>query len=362
MSRKSRQHNYKLRGAKGEMSLVVAFFQMSHLMSAGVGIEHCLEEVANEEASWKLRRVWRYLSRQIKDGSSLSKAMSDWPGVFSSTLVAMVQSGESSGQMASSLNECRQMLLWRAGVSTRIQTVLVYPVFAFVTVLAVVAFLLIYLVPSIAGFLDHSASVVPWHTVVLLQASRWLQHNYAIAIAVAVLIVLTAGICYRYVPMCQEYLDRKLLASPCIGRLLLGISLSRYSENCARLYERGLPLDTAMHISEGVVSNRALRGSLTDARLRVVSGSAFSSSIARIPCLPAIFVRMIKAGDTSGYLKDSLMQASVQQQQMTDTRIDRIEKMIGPLLLIVVGIVLLWVVVSLFAPIYQTAIDAVIGL
>ena len=362
MGRKSRQLNYKLRGAKDDMSLVVAFFQMSHLISAGVGIEHCLDEVAHQEGSWRLRRVWRTLSRQIKDGRSLSSAMSDWPGVFSSTLVAIVQSGEASGQMASSLNECRQMLLWRAGVSTRIQTVLVYPVFAFATVLAVVAFLLIYLVPSMAGFLDHSASEVPWHTVLLLQTSRWLQQNYAITVAVVVAIIVIASICYCCVPACRKYLDRKLLDSPYIGRLLLGISLSRYSENCARLYERGLPLDAAMHISEGVVPNRALRGSLIDARLRVVSGSAFSTSVGRISYLPAIFVRMLKAGDTSGQLKDSLMQASVQQQQMTDTRIDRIEKMIGPVLLVLVGIVLLWIVVSLLGPIYQSAIDAVIGL
>lgn len=362
MSRKSRQLNYKLRGAKDEMSLVVAFFQMSHLVSAGVGIEHCLEEVALQEGSWRLRRVWRNLTRQIKDGRTLSSAMSDWPGIFSATLVAIVQSGEASGQMASSLNECRQMLLWRAGVSSRIQTVLIYPVFAFVTVLAVVAFLLVYLVPSIAGFLDRSVHEVPWHTMMLLQASSWFQVNFPMTVAVIVAVVAKIAICYRFIPKYREYMDRKLLDSPYIGRLLLGVSLSRYSENCARLYERGLSLDSAMRISEGVVQNRALRGSLIDARLRVVSGSAFSTSIGRIPYLPAIFVRMLKAGDTSGHLHDSLMQASVQQQQMTDTRIDRVEKMIGPVLLVIVGIVLLWIVVSLLGPIYQSAIDAVISL
>lgn len=362
MSRKSRQLSYRLRGARDEMSLVVAFFQMSHLISAGVGIEPCLEEVVQQEGSWRLRRVWRNLSRQIRDGRSLSSAMSDWPGIFNSTLVAIIKSGEVSGQMASSLSECRQMLLWQAGVSTRIQTVLIYPVFAFVTVLAVVVFLLIYLVPSIAGFLNSEVNVVPWHTLVLLRASNWLQQHYAMTVSAIVVIVVSTGLIYRYIPKCRKYLDKKLLESPYIGRLLLGISLSRYSENCARLYERGLALDAAMRISEGVVPNRALRGSLIDARLRVVAGSAFSASVGRIPYLPAIFVRMLKAGDTSGHLKESLIQASIQQQQMTDTRIDRIEKMIGPVLLVVVGFILLWIVVSLLGPIYQSAIDAVIGL
>ena len=117
-----------------------------------------------------------------------------------------------------------------------------------------------------------------------------------------------------------------------------------------------------MRVSERVVANQALRSALMGARLRVVSGGAFSNSMSCVPYLPNIFIRMVKAGDTSGHLRESLLQASLQQQQLTDTRIDRIEKLLGPVLLVAVGLILLWIVVSLLGPIYQSAIDAVIGL
>lgn len=362
MSKKSRQHKVKLRGAKDEMSLSLAFFQMSHLLNAGVSIEYCLEEIANQEVSWKLCRVWKDLARRVKEGQSLSGSMLLWPGIFNSTIVAIIKSGEISGELVSSLVECRKMIMWRAGVAARIQTVLVYPLFAFTVVVAVVIFLLVYLVPSLAGFIDDPKTTVIWHTRTLLLISNWLQENYKIgALTVASILGLTIT-CYALSKEFRLYIDRLVTQLPYAGGFFLGISLSRYCENCAKLYERGVTLDSAMRISEGTVANRATRFFLIRARQSVVAGNSFSASIEKLPNIPVVFLRMLKAGEASGELNTSMLQASLQQQQITDLRIDRIEKLIGPLLLILVGLVLLWIVISLLGPIYQSAVDSVMSL
>ncbi len=357
----TQQGRLKISGSKDETSLSIAFFQLSHLLKAGVAIDHCLGEIIEQETSWKLRRVWRDIAHYVNDGQPLSVSMARWPDVFSATLQALVQSGEASAQLAQACGECRQLLVWRQEVRTRINTALFYPLFTGVLVLAVVGFLMIYLVPALSGFLDISDPDIPWHTLVLLMISDWLRQYMIFATALGGLLVMLLWMCYRSSQSLRLVFDRQCLKLPLVGRLLVGVALSRYCENCARLYGRGIALGTAMRISEGVVDNSFLRQSLEQARLLVRSGSSFSVSMSAITQLPDVLIRMLRAGDAAGQLQQSLIQASLQQKQLVDTRIDRIETLLGPALLVFVGTALLWIVLSLLGPIYESAIQAVIN-
>jgi len=343
-----------------QASLSVAFFQFSQLLHAGVGIDYCLTEVVEIETSRELRRVWRDIETSVKAGESLSAAMARWPAVFSKTLVALVKSGESAGELAKVCAECQQLIDWQQNVKSRLSEALIYPVFAFAIVTAVISFLVIYLVPSLKGFLLASPTKIPWHTALLLDVSLWLKEYIFLflLVLISLLVVLILG--YQCLGSIRTRIDSFLMVCPYWGPLTVAVNLSRYCENCAKLYSAGVGLSMAMQISEGLVSNTALESEFCQARIQVISGRPLSQSLSDIHWIPRIIIRMVKAGESAGQLPKCLTKAGTQQKQIVDQQIGRLEKAIGPLVLLLVGSVMLWIVVSLLGPIYQSAIDAVV--
>lgn len=343
-----------------QSSLIAAFFQLTHLLDAGVAVDQSIKEIALNEQAWFLRRVWRDVELGIADGHALSVSMQRWPGVFDSTLVALLRSGEARGQLSAACNDCQQFLEWRQDVKARITTVLLYPVFALFTVFGVLGFLLAYLVPTLEGLLVSSNHEFAWHAILLLTLSQWLRESF-VSLSLLVVCVFTGLFIARYLHYGVMILtDSLLLKIPLYGTLMQNLSLSRYCEMCSRLYGSGISLAEAMEKSEVFIQNRALRDGLRDTRLNVLAGKSLSSALKSVPRLSTVHIQVLSAGEASGRLVEALAKTGSQQRQLCELRIERLEKLIGPVVLFFAGGALLWVVASLLGPIYQNAVNSVI--
>jgi type IV pilus assembly protein PilC len=341
-----------------ESSLIAAFFQLSHLLEAGLGLDQSIKTLLVMEPRWGLRRVWRDIERRVVDGQALSTSMEYWSTVFDSTLIAMLRSGEMCGQLPVACSDCQLFLEWQQSLKARIATVLLYPIFALIIVLGVLGFLMIYLVPSLEGLLLSGGHEFPWHAKILLSISQW-SKSYFIPVAVSI------GVCFgmlyiaRLISMrVRLMIDALLLRIPLYGSLVLNLTLSRYCETCSRLYASGIALADAMEKSEAFIKNHALKTQLEKTREHILAGKSLSSSLAAIPQLPNMHIQVLAAGEASGKLVEALARTGNQQRRVSEMRIARIEKMIGPVVLLFAGFALIWVVVSLLGPIYQNAVDS----
>jgi len=341
-------------------SLIAAFFQLSHLLEAGVAVDQSLKELSVLEPSWGLRRVWKDIERRVADGQTLSSSMARWPKVFDSTIIALFRSGEASGELPLACFECQKFLEWQQNLKARLSTVLLYPVFAFFIVFAVVGFLMVYLVPSLEQMLVSSGHEFPWHARILLALSAWFGDYFAyLGFGLFACLIL---ICFARTTLSSIRLitDSLLLKIPIYGSLVLNLTLSRYCETCSRLYGCGIGLTDAMKESEVFVKNRLLGHQLRQTRMSILAGKPLSLSLKSIPLLSNIHIQVLCAGEASGKLVEALARTGNQQRQTSEFRIDRIEKMIGPMVLLLAGFSLLWIVLSLLAPIYQNAVESVI--
>jgi len=336
-------------------ALAAMLFHLGHLLQAGVPILDALEELAALETSPRLSRLWLDVRRRVDRGERLSEAIAAWPGVFDETSVALMRAGEASGQLPATLAQLEEQLRWQFGVAARLHSVLIYPIFAASVLIAASLFLLAVVMPSLTEFLVASGEKLSWHTRLLTGLSEGVIRHADIALPLVVLVVVAVTAAYRHSTGARYLLDAALLRVNTIGQLLAQLSTARYARTLGLLLDNGVTLVDGMFISEAVVANRALRLQLSEAREALLRGQGLSDAFLNCPSLPSTLQRLVAAGESTGALDKALLQAANQLQSSSAWTIDRIEKLAGPVLLCAIGGLLLWMVVSVLLPVYDTA-------
>lgn len=339
----------------------IAFFQLSRMLSAGVSLSDALSDLAIIDNSARHHSMWKNVSKRVNAGSALSEALTATSGKTDKTLIALLKAGEAGGQLHIACNAIYEYLQWHHELRQRIYTLLIYPLFSFCVLVGVTGFLFISVVPSIKGFLVSSGGDLEWHTQALIGFSTWMSHYYlrtSGACFVFILVMVLGLVCSQRVRvLCHGC----LLRLPLIGKLTIDLMLSRYASCCAQLYANGVALESAMELAEGTVKNHVMRTELSNARRAMVGGATLADAMSYVSILPPLFVRLVRVGEISGQLTDVLNQLSEHQSVRAEASIKRMEQLVGPLMLMVVGAMLLWIVVSILGPVYNMAIATVVG-
>jgi len=324
-------------------------------------LSDALVDVNSQEPKRRMKRIWSDICVRVEQGKTLSDALAAWPHVFDPVVVAMVQAGEASGRLAESCETIQQLMQWQTLVKTRLTTALIYPCFALITMLGAVGFLFVSVIPSMQVFLSSNQNAIAWHTSAILYFSDCLA-LYLVPVVCALLILMLIIVTLRlFLPVVRFACDRLQLQIPVLGRLIAELSLSRYAKTCSRLYGRGVNLEESLRISEGVIENTVLRLELSRIRHMMLAGVGLGQSIHTAQFVPNIFKRLLAAGESSAVLEHAMLQASEHLQRNAEHSIDRVEKLTGPVLLLIIGVNLMWIVISVLAPVYDSAISAVMS-
>ncbi len=345
--------------AGSQDAIGLSLFHLHHLLAAGVGLGEALSELYALETNRRMRQVWREVAANVEAGQSLSEAMAIRPRVFSALIIALMRAGEANGQLAIACESGRELLEWNRTMRSRMATVLIYPTFALLVLLAVVAFLFISVVPSLETFLSTAEVGLAWHTRGLLMVSAWMGQLYLPLTGCLMMMVLSVVVLRRCSDAFTLASDHCLLRLPVVGLLICELSLSRYSMVCGRLYRSGIELEQSLSISESLVGNTMLRQGLAQARALMVAGASLGDALSGVTIIPGSFRRLLAAGESAGALGQALLQAGEQRQRHAQHLIERIERLVGPVTLLVIGANLMWIVVSVLGPVYDTAINAV---
>lgn len=352
------RHTQRIAGSQDAIGL--SLFHLHHLLAAGVGLGEALGELRELETNRRMRQVWCDVAVRVKAGQSLSEALASWPRVYSTLIVALIRAGEVNGQLAMACESGRELLEWNCRMRSRMITVLIYPLFALLVLLAVVAFLFISVVPSLETFLSAQDAGLAWHTRSLLMLSSWMEQLYLPVIACLMIVACSVVVFRRSSAAFLLASDRCLLRLPLVGLLICELSLSRYSMVCGRLYRSGIELEQSLVISEALVGNTVLRQGLARARALMVAGASLGDALSEITVIPGSFRRLLAAGESAGALGQALLQAGEQRQCHAQHLIERVERLVGPATLLVIGANLMWIVVSVLGPVYDSAINAVL--
>ena len=342
------------RGRVTRGDLITFCFQLEQLAAAGVPLLDGITELRDSTESARFREVLGTIIESIEGGQTLSQALSAQPEIFSKVFVSLVGAGEKTGQLVEVLRRLSDTLKWQDELAAYAQKIVIYPAFVGTIVIAVLILLMMFLVPEMAKFLKNMSQQLPLHTRALIAASEFTRKYWYVVFTLPVLLVFGFFTALRLSERLAFEVDRLKLRLPYIGPILRKIILSRFASTFALMYASGITVLEAMQISESVAVNRAVTAGLVRAGQQIREGQGISAAFASVNMFPPLVLRMLRIGETTGGLDKALLNVSYFYNREVKEGIDRVQAMIGPGMVLVLGTILGWVLLSIFGPLYDT--------
>ncbi len=343
-----------LRAKVSRQDLITFCFQMEQLVGAGVPLLEGLTELRDSTESARFREVMGTLIEAIEGGQSLSQALAGQPQVFSQIFVSLVGAGERTGQLVEVLRRLADTLKWQDELAAYAKKIVIYPAFVAGIVFMVILLLMMFLVPEMAKFLKSMNQQLPLQTRLLIATSNFTVKYWYLVIGLPVAAVMVFFAAIKASPAFAFTIDGYKLRLPLVGPILRKIILARFASTFALMYSSGITVLEAMQISESVVDNRTVADGISRAGQNIRDGQGIASAFGAIGMFPPLVLRMLKIGETTGALDRSLLNVSYFYNREVREGIDKVQAMIGPALVLVLGTVLGWVLLSIFGPLYDT--------
>lgn len=328
-------------------------FHLEQLTSSGVAILEGLADLRDSLEHPRLREVVASLIESIEGGQTLSAAMDNHPDVFSQVFVNLIRAGEASGDLGTVLANLTESLKWEDELSAHTKKLLTYPSFVAVVVGGATLFLMIYLVPQLKLFVKNMGQALPLQTQILFFISDALVAYWPLFLALPVLGIAVLQFLLHNNPLTRVWLDGIKLRLPVVGEILKKIILSRFAQTFAMLYGSGIPILASIRATQDVVGNLVVRGALERVEQSIREGQNVAGAFQDAGLFPPLVVRMLRVGENSGALEKSLLNVSYFYNRDVKESVERAQAMVEPLLTLVMGVLLGWIMLSVIGPIYD---------
>lgn len=342
-----------VRGSRIEKDALADFAERLHILYAsGIPLVECLLEFETSSPSARLRAISGELRLGVEAGHALSESMARFPDAFPLTFVAAIRAAERSGALDDVLRRLAAQLEWERATLGVVKQALIYPAILSCAVMGLLTLLFTFLLPKIATFFQGSRAELPMPTRVVLAISDALTHHGPDALLVIAGIVVTV-LLSRKTAGGRAAFDRFLLRLPFLGVILKKLACARFVATLRTLHHAGAPMMEALQSSKDASGNAAIARDLTHAVDRIGSGASLTESIATVSDFDPLVVRMIKVGESSGSLTEALDHATTMLDREVQRRTKTLLAFVEPLLLIVAGLIVGFVVFATLLPIFR---------
>lgn len=349
---KSPSQNASGRGV-ARRDLMLFCFHFEQTSRAGVPILESLTDLRDSTENPRLREVITAMSESIEGGKTLSEAMSDFPGVFSNVFSSLIRAGEQSGEITMVFSKLNENLKWQDEQAAQTKKLITYPAFVGSVVIGVVFFLMTYLVPELLSFIKTMGQEIPIHTQALIVVSDFFVNYWYVVLLTPILTVIFIMAGVRTSPGFALTVDEWKLRIPVIGPIMQKIILARLSGFFAMMYAAGITIIDCIRTSEQIAGNKAVEVAMRNVGQEIADGKSLSDSFQITGLFPPLVLRMVRVGETTGALQESLENVSYFYTRDVKESIERLQTMIEPTMTVVLGAIIGWVMFSVLGPIYD---------
>jgi len=332
-------------------------FHIEQLVKSGVPLIESLKDIRDSIDYSHFTDVLQTVIDDIEGGKTFSLALAEHPAVFDKVYVTLVRVGEETGQLSEVLKDLADTIRWQDELIAQTKKIMIYPAIVTIIVLLVVSFLMIYLMPQLLPFIKNIGSEIPLHTKILIDISNVFVNYWYLVFSVPVIVVLGVKFAANKNIKFRFFLDEFKLKIWLFGPLVTKVKLARFANYFAMMYSSGITVLDALKISEDMVNNMALEESIKKARNNISDGIIISKSFEAVGVFPSMIVRMIKVGEDTGAMDEALLNVSYFYNREVKESIEKIEPTILPVLTVVLGGIMMWIMMAVLGPVY----DAVAG-
>lgn len=332
--------------------LFVFFNQIAKLLKSGISLIRALIIVAEQTQNTYLKSIITQISSGIKNGRSFSDCLADFPNVFSMLFVTMVQAGEESGNLEKMLLEIAIYQKKQDELFGKVKNAMVYPLFMFGVGIVTVYFILTFVLPKMSGLFENAGENLPLPTEILLYISAFLSKGW-IFILIGGLCLFVASKRWSQTVPGQLSFSRISLSFPFFGDLILKTELTRFSRTLQMLLKSGVGITQALKVATPVLKNIILKAEFEICRKDLMAGGSLGNSLQKSKNIPLLMGHLISVGEESGSLNDVLIDISEGFEQETNEKIKMMTTLIEPIMILIIGSVIGFIVFAMLLPIFQ---------
>ncbi len=354
-SPEGRQTTARPRGRRIKINDLVVFSrQLATLVRAGLPINESLHTVAEQSESPYLRETLGQVRRDILGGNSFTEAVSKHPLVFPDLYVALIRAGEAGGVLDETLDTAAEQFDKEAELREKVKAAFTYPIIVVMTAIFVVGFLIVAIIPQFAKFYDAFHAELPPITRLLIRISEIATNPLGDIAILAIGLGTFFGV-RRYIQTTdgRRRWDNLKLRVWLFGKLNRKIATARLTRTLAAMVRAGVPILQSLTIASRVANNVIILEAMTRVAEFVQQGARLWMPMEQTKQFPPIVTRMIAAGEESGNLEEMLSELTRFYERDIEYTVQKLTRLIEPLLTVVVGAIVLFVLLALYMPIFN---------
>lgn len=336
----------------GEKLLFTKYF--ATLTRAGISVLRSLGTLSRQMKTYALRKMIYESKIAVEGGMPLYMCFKQNDDIFDMLYSNLIRVGEESGRLFNVLDRLSQLLERQIGIRRKVLSAMTYPFIIVLVAMAVVLFLMLFVIPQFAKLFKQFGQELPWLTQFVIDVSSFLGTNllYIIAGAIAAFIAMYQ---INRTEAGHRFFDRIKLHIPIFGKLHQKYIISLYTRNLATLFESGINIISSMKITNESVENFVLRDSLEDVVKEVEGGIPIARALEKVKLMPELSTQMIEVGEESGNLDEMLIKVSEFYEDEINFSIDQMTALIEPAFILIIGFIVGVIVLAMYLPIFRMA-------
>jgi len=336
-----------------QRSLQVFSRQFATMIDAGLNIVSALLILEQQTDDKALSEVVREVRAGVEGGMLLSQAMAQHPKVFDRLYIAMVETGEAAGILDKVLDRVALQIEKEMKIKRRVKGAMIYPTLVLCFAFLVLVGMLLFLVPIFEGIFEDLDGELPILTKVIVAASDVMK-GYWFIVFPAIGGSIYGFRKWKKTPAGRQVWDRFKLHAPAgIGKVVLKVTMARFSRTLATLVAAGVDIIKALEISGQTAGNWVVESALADVRAKVHQGIPIAEPLIENPVFPPLVSQMVKVGEETGELEKMLDKIADFYEDEVDASIQALTSIVEPLMMIGVGLVVGIIIIAMYMPMFK---------
>lgn len=321
-------------------------------LDAGVTIVEAISVYAHSMPTGPFKAVLEDVAESIQSGDSLEQALAKHPLVFDSLYTSMVQAGQKGGVLDPILANLAEYYQNQLRLRNKIREAITYPVAVLVFAMAVVSFIIAFIVPKFEEIFSQMHQELPAATQLLIGASRAFAAYWYLFVGTPVLLYGGFHMALRSRAF-ATWVHKRVLGSPIFGMVALKVETARFARTLGTLQQAGVEILAGLGIVQQAAQNIVVANAIGQARESVRQGEQISAGLTSSNVFPELVVRMMRTAEGAGKLPQVCLKVAERFEREVETKISTLLKLLEPLLLVVLALVVGFIVMALFLPILK---------
>jgi type IV pilus assembly protein PilC len=336
-----------------DKDVVILTRQLATMIDAGLPLVQCLDILGTQTDNKALAKVVGQVRSDVESGATFADALKKHPKVFDSLYVNMVAAGEAGGILDTILQRLAAYMEKFAKIKRQVKSAMIYPSVILFVAVAVVALLMIIVVPMLANMFAEMNQALPLPTRIVIAVSNFLKGYGGLVILVAVIGFFIGLNRFRKTEKGLTLTDGIALKVPVFGSLIQRVSVAKFTRTLGTLLTSGVPILEGLLIVSRTAGNKIVEDSIISTRQSVSEGKTLAEPLSKAKVFPAMVTQMIAVGEATGALDNMLNKIADFYDDEVDSAVAALTSLLEPMLMIFLGVTVGFVIVAMYMPIFQ---------